>query len=139
MSKSLTYGLDISISKNGAKIRRMSIIARGGVVFIEDNNGMKQRYPPKDSIFANPFKVGRDGDRKNVIWKYQEYIEERLLSREITNEDISNLRGKNLGCWCKPDRCHGDVLLKILDQGQSKLSPEGYLLDKEGYVVVKFM
>jgi hypothetical protein len=37
-------------------------IARGGIVFIDG-----QRYPPRDSIWANPFKVGKDGSREEVI------------------------------------------------------------------------
>jgi hypothetical protein len=26
------------------------------------------------------------------------------------------LRGKVLGCWCKPENCHGDVILKLLKE-----------------------
>jgi hypothetical protein len=28
---------------------------------------------------------------------------------------ISKLKGKRLGCYCKPQRCHGDVLAKMAD------------------------
>jgi hypothetical protein len=24
--------------------------------------------------------------------------------------------GKNLGCWCKPEKCHGDILIKIIEE-----------------------
>jgi hypothetical protein len=37
-------------------------IGRSGVVFIN-----KKRFPEKSSIFANPYKIGKDGDRNNVI------------------------------------------------------------------------
>ena len=30
--------------------------------------------------------------------------------------DILELDGKILGCWCKPNKCHGDVLRKLLKQ-----------------------
>jgi hypothetical protein len=32
----------------------------------------------------------------------------------LTPPDPSELRGKNLACWCKPDQpCHADVLLEL--------------------------
>lgn len=32
-------------------------------------------------------------------------------------EDIAELRGKNLACWCKPgEPCHADVLLELANQ-----------------------
>jgi len=29
-------------------------------------------------------------------------------------DEFRQLRGKTLGCWCKPEACHGDVLLELL-------------------------
>jgi hypothetical protein len=29
---------------------------------------------------------------------------------------LIKLKGKNLGCWCKPDKCHGDILLEIINK-----------------------
>ena len=116
-------------------------IARGGIVFITGDDGKKRRYPPHDSIFANPYKVG--DDRESAIEKYRRHIHEKIDSGEIMQNDLDSLRGKNLGCWCKPDACHGDVLLEILEEASSakasKVSPDGYLLDDDGYVVVKFV
>ena len=28
---------------------------------------------------------------------------------------IQELEGKVLGCWCKPQDCHGDVLVELID------------------------
>ncbi len=28
--------------------------------------------------------------------------------------DLESLKGKELGCWCKPNKCHGDVLIQLL-------------------------
>lgn len=90
-------------------------IARRRIVFIDG-----QRYPPEDSPFANPFKIGKDGDRQEVINKYRNYIVAKIDNGEITHHQIENLKGKNLGCWCrdigeKNPSCHGDVLLEILN------------------------
>ena len=85
-------------------------IGRKRVVFIDG-----KRYPPEDSIFANPYKVGKDGTRNEIIQKYKTYILEKIERKEITQDQLDTLRGKKLGCWCKPDTCHGDVLAEILD------------------------
>lgn len=80
-------------------------IGRKGIVFIGN-----QRFPKEDSPWANPFKVGRDGTREHVLEKYRNYLEKspELLSK------LHELRGKKLGCWCKPEKCHGDILLELL-------------------------
>ena len=29
---------------------------------------------------------------------------------------LSELKDKNLGCWCAPSPCHGDVLIKLFKE-----------------------
>lgn len=62
-----------------------------------------------ESIWANPFKIDRDGTREEVIEKYHQ----RLMSRPDLLAKIPELRGMRLGCWCAPYACHGDVLAEI--------------------------
>ena len=83
-------------------------IGRKRIVFIEN-----RRFPDVDSIFANPFKIGRDGTREAVIDKYEKYITDRLAEPSMA-QALEDLRGKTLGCWCCPEPCHGDVLIKLL-------------------------
>ena len=33
----------------------------------------------------------------------------------VKNE-LKAMKGKNLGCWCKPEACHGDILLDIINK-----------------------
>ena len=82
-------------------------IGRRGVVFIE-----KVRFPPTNSPWCNPYKVGKDGSREVVITKYKTFILNKIKNGELNIED---LRGKNLGCWCWPAPCHGNVLIELLD------------------------
>lgn len=82
-------------------------IGRKAIVFIDG-----ERYPKKDSPFANPYKIGKDGTREEIIKKYEIYIKDKILKGEL---DLEQLRGKTLGCWCKPETCHGEILLKLLD------------------------
>jgi len=81
-------------------------IGRAGVVFIN-----KERFPKKASIFANPYKIDKNTSREEVLEKYKKYIIEKILNDKSFYLQLLKLRGKNLGCWCHPDPCHGDILL----------------------------
>jgi hypothetical protein len=69
----------------------------------------------RDGCFGNPFMIGRDGTREEVIQKYRRYFEHRLAVDPEFRERVLDLRGKRPGCFCKPDRCHGDVIAEWLD------------------------
>lgn len=67
-------------------------------------------YDLEHSKWANPFKIGpRDGDRHAVIEKYRQYI----LNTPELYDALGELQGHTLGCWCAPERCHGDVLIEL--------------------------
>jgi hypothetical protein len=84
-------------------------IGRERIVFIDG-----ERYPKKDSVWANPYKL-KDYDKKTCLELYKNYIIKKIDDGELCLDDI---RGKNLGCWCKePNKkvsCHGDVLISLL-------------------------
>lgn len=71
-------------------------------------------YVGRPSKWGNPYAIGRDGDRSDVIRKY-----EALLARKLEKDPEAlarlraELRGKDLVCWCAPYACHADVLLKL--------------------------
>ena len=68
-------------------------------------------YIGRGSKWGNPFVIGKDGDRDEVIKKY----EEMLLTNPSLLNDLHELKDKTLGCWCRPKKCHGDVLLNLLE------------------------
>lgn len=69
-------------------------------------------YIGRPSKWGNPFVIGRDGSRAEVIALYRDWIktQPRLLAA------LDNLRGKRLGCYCAPNRCHGDVLADLVQE-----------------------
>lgn len=82
----------------------------------------------RPSKWANPFQIGRDGDRERVIKLYETHLRRRhdLLAA------LPELAGKRLGCHCKPETCHGDVLVKLLhelslDWSSSPSAPKPWL------------
>lgn len=64
------------------------------------------------SPFANPFKLGRDGDRDEVIAMYRTWLTDNV---DLLERARRELVGKTLGCWCHPEACHADVLAEIVN------------------------
>jgi len=85
-------------------------IGRKGVVFIDH-----VRFPQYSSNFANPYKIGKDGSREEILVKYKDYIVNKLKNDKELVMELLSLKGKNLGCWCCPERCHGEILLELID------------------------
>jgi hypothetical protein len=71
-------------------------------------------YIGRGSRWGNPFRMGQDGDRAEVIEKYRAWIEEQLRDVAGLRDEFRALKGMRLGCYCKPLACHGDVLLELL-------------------------
>ena len=82
--------------------------------------GRKNSYAGlPESKWHNPFVIGEDGTRKEVIAMYKEYVQ---LMPELMSS-LHELEGKTLGCWCCPQPCHGDVLIELvkMNKRSSKL------------------
>ena len=71
-------------------------------------------YIGRGSPFGNPFRIGDDGDRAQVLVKYRTYFNQRLTDQSFRDK-VLELKGKVLGCWCKPLTCHGDVIIEYLE------------------------
>lgn len=68
-------------------------------------------YVGRPSKWGNPYQVGRHGTREEVVEKY------RLLAIGGQHfDELRELRGKDLVCWCAPKACHADVLLKLANE-----------------------
>jgi len=63
----------------------------------------------RSTKWGNPFRIGRDGTREEVIAKYEAWIQ----TQPALMAALPELRGKVLGCWCAPRACHGDVLSRL--------------------------
>jgi hypothetical protein len=69
-------------------------------------------YIGRPSKWGNPFEIGKDGDREEVIRKYHDWI----LTQDNLLKELHTLENKILGCWCYPLRCHGDILIKLINE-----------------------
>lgn len=80
-------------------------------------------YIGRPSKWGNPFSHIKDGstlaefiveNREEAISKYHLWITEG--EGQYLLEDLHELKGKTLGCWCSPKPCHGDILKKLADE-----------------------
>ncbi|MEG4533025.1 DUF4326 domain-containing protein [Microcoleus sp. D2_18a_D3] len=80
----------------------------------------------KSSPLANPYKIGVDGNRAEVIALYRKWLWNRMLigynnPNETFNElfsiahRVKKKENIKLSCYCKPLDCHGDVLVKCIN------------------------
>ena len=65
--------------------------------------------------WGNPYKLGADGDREQVIARYRADLWRRIRAGEVTLEELAELDGCWLACWCEPLPCHGDVLARAAE------------------------
>lgn len=60
------------------------------------------------SKWQNPFYFARDISEQTCLKLYEVYVRNEMV------EQLSELEGKELGCWCTPYHCHGDVLVELV-------------------------
>jgi hypothetical protein len=65
----------------------------------------------RNSDWGNPYEMPDDGDRDTVCDSYEIFFPRKFSLHDRLDE----LRGKVLGCWCYPQRCHGDYLAAKLE------------------------
>ena len=65
-------------------------------------------YVGRPTKWGNPYVIGRDGSRAQVIERYRAHLHHSGLINQI-----DELTGKDLVCWCAPAACHADMLLEL--------------------------
>lgn len=72
-------------------------------------------YIGRGSYWGNPYAMFEDGDdREEVIRKFKYDFDKDLFPKK-KKEEAFKLIGKKLGCFCKPEPCHGDILANFLN------------------------
>lgn len=85
------------------------------------------RHPdcPKDAVYGgrpgplgNPFLIGRDGNRAEVIAKHRRWF----LAQPNLVALVRSYRGRDWSCWCAPLNCHCDLYLLVANAGADDLA-----------------
>jgi hypothetical protein len=125
-----------------------AILANTVVVNIHAHHGKRPQFDiyigratpytefKESSKWANKFKPKNYTDPQKCLDDYEADIRAKI-ARDPVKYNLEELRGKRLGCWCKPGPCHGDILIKLLNEisclkcGQKKHTGE----DRQGCII----
>ena len=83
-------------------------------------------YIGRPSALGNPFVIGRDGDREEVIRKYRDFLNTAIHDDERIKAEFERLEELNkkgdviLICWCAPSKCHGEIIKEIIESRDAK-------------------
>jgi hypothetical protein len=113
------------MAANAPETRVVRLRRRGGKVVQDCDLYIGRRmtmggWNLPQSDWANPFTVKICGSAEEACRRYEEWLLEKDDEGGHTNPLLSRLeelRGKTLGCWCKPGPCHGDILIRLLESG----------------------
>lgn len=72
-------------------------------------------YIGRGSPLGNPFSAQTLGRLKAIELYHEHYLPALIEEGKITMEYLQSLKGKRLGCHCKPQPCHGDKLVDIIE------------------------
>lgn len=71
-------------------------------------------YVGRPTRFGNPMPIDGFPTREAALTFYRHYLETTPTGRRIADEARTELRGKDLACWCPIGQpCHADVLLEL--------------------------
>lgn len=106
--------LGIPMRQIRVKITRVVNIKKD-VQFASMKESPEYQYIGRGSYWGNPYSMFAEGEsREEVIRKYKYDFDFDKFAKKEKNK-VYELAGKRLGCFCKPDACHGDVLAEFLN------------------------
>ena len=82
------------------------------VLNMKTDNWSNAVYVGRPSKWGNPYVIGKDGTRKEVVNKYKLYF----YARHDLVLSLHELRNKDLACWCSRELCHADFLVELANR-----------------------
>jgi hypothetical protein len=80
-------------------------------------------YIGRPEVLGNPYVIGEDGTRDDVIDKYRIWLREEYVSNNKVYYAVERLvtlylngTSTTLVCWCAPAKCHGDVIKEFVEE-----------------------
>lgn len=63
-----------------------------------------------DGWLGNPFRLRREEDRLKILELHRRWFHGRLVRDPEFRRRVLALRGKRVGCHCRPKPCHLDIV-----------------------------
>ena len=92
------------------------------IIIVNKHHGKSGEYIGRGSPLGNPFVIGKDGLREQVIAKYRVWLNEQIMRKNpVVLDELNRLgnkaideKGLALQCFCYPKPCHGEVIKEKL-------------------------
>lgn len=92
------------------------------IIIVNKHHGKSGEYIGRGSPLGNPFIIGKDGSREQVIAKYRVWLNEQIMRKNpVVLDELNRLgnkaideKGLALECFCYPKPCHGEVIKEKL-------------------------
>ena len=92
------------------------------IIIVNKHHGKSGEYIGRGSPLGNPFVIGKDGSREQVIAKYLVWLNEQIMRKNpVVLDELNRLgnkaideKGLALQCFCYPKPCHGEVIKEKL-------------------------
>lgn len=92
------------------------------ISIVNKHHGKSGEYIGRGSPLGNPFVIGKDGSREQVIAKYRVWLNEQIMRKNpVVLDELNRLgnkaideKGLALQCFCYPKPCHGEVIKEKL-------------------------
>ena len=92
------------------------------IIIVNKHHGKSGEYIGRGSPLGNPFVIGKDGTREQVIAKYRVWLNEQIMRKNpVVLDELNRLgnkaineKGLALQCFCYPKPCHGEVIKEKL-------------------------
>lgn len=104
----------ISLRRLNIKISRVINIKRE-LQFKNIKSTDKYEYIGRGSYWGNPYSMYEAGDDRNEVIRKFKYDFDFDKFPNKKKSEVYSLAGKRLGCFCKPEACHGDILADFLN------------------------
>lgn len=98
------------------------------IIIVNKHHGKSGEYIGRGSPLGNPYVIGKDGSREQVIAKYRVWLNEQIMRKNpIVLDELNRLgnkaideKGLALQCFCYPKPCHGEVIKEKLVKAMYK-------------------
>lgn len=81
-------------------------------------------YIGRPGPWGNKFIIGRDGNRDEVCDLFEtEFLAKVEEDADFRAKVLKELKDKVLMCYCKPERCHGDIIAEWCDSQSAQEGP----------------
>jgi hypothetical protein len=68
-----------------------------------------------DGWLGNPYRLEEGYSRTEAVNRFEEDFHERIDADVKFRAAVEDLKGETLACHCKPKACHGDVIVRYLE------------------------